>query len=139
MANENCLAEMVCPECGSEGPFEIAAKVWAIVADDGVESVSQAAWEDDAPCRCTACSHGADVEAFRNAGKCEQTHENTYRVEVVTIVHEGRTLEVEASSEEQARELAVELACNVEDCDYAEVTGRQVSAIEKLKAREEAA
>lgn len=136
MANGNCLGGMACPECGSEGPFEIVSNVWAVVCDDGVQSVSQAEWEDDAACRCTACSHGADVKAFRHAGTPASTEENTYRVKVVTIVHEGCTLDVEASSEEQARALALELACNADDPDYVEVTDRHVSGIAKINANQ---
>jgi hypothetical protein len=50
---------MKCPDCGSEGPFLIAATCWAVVGDDGVEQAEDYDWEASASIICKQC-HNKD-------------------------------------------------------------------------------
>jgi len=65
--NENCLADMMCPECGSLGSFWITVPVQVEVSDDGtsVDEIPQHyEWDADADCVCRECSHSASVADF---------------------------------------------------------------------------
>lgn len=69
MANKNCLEGMACPECGSEGPFQIVATALMEVHDDGVEGPASSfgqgyQWTSGSFCRCAACEHEATVGDF---------------------------------------------------------------------------
>jgi len=64
MTNENCLAGMVCPKCGSEGPFDIISTSIATVHDDGVEHHRQVEWENTSPIYCCACDESGTVGTF---------------------------------------------------------------------------
>ncbi len=65
MANENCLEGLWCPNCGSDGPFEIHVKAWVKVYDDGTGAYSDVAWLDSDNIVCCCCHHGAIVADFR--------------------------------------------------------------------------
>ena len=62
--NTNCLEGMKCPECGSFGPFAIAAMVIVEVHDDGSHEYGSNEWEDDSCCSCVDCSHVGTVGTF---------------------------------------------------------------------------
>jgi len=63
--NENCLAGMACPSCGSEGPFSIVSTCIAEWTDDGTEEASDLEFDDDSHCRCMACDFCEVVDKFR--------------------------------------------------------------------------
>lgn len=63
--NSNCLAGMRCPDCGSEGPFEIAVKALARMTDDGCETVEDIEWTDASPVECVGCKRVAPSVIFR--------------------------------------------------------------------------
>lgn len=69
--NTNCLEGMKCPECGSLGPFAIAANVLAEVTDSGVEEYYDVEWDDDCFCHCQLCGRDATVGDFKDAGETE--------------------------------------------------------------------
>ena len=53
--NENCLAGMKCPGCGSLEPFEIHAQSMCRVSDDGTDYHRSVEWNDDSICVCVGC------------------------------------------------------------------------------------
>jgi hypothetical protein len=62
--NDNCLAGMRCPKCGSYGPFEIEATVPFVVTDDGAEPKdANVPWDYRSPCSCS-CGHHDNVGGF---------------------------------------------------------------------------
>lgn len=69
MANENCLAGLRCPKCGSYGPLGIEVTAWAVnVTDDGIGDVEDAEWDRDSIIRCETCYEVATVADF-NEGR----------------------------------------------------------------------
>ena len=62
--NDNCLAGIQCPKCGSEETFFIVGTAVLEVTDDGVEDFNDADWEEDSYIRCRACDHQATVKDF---------------------------------------------------------------------------
>lgn len=64
MSNTNCLAGLQCPNCGSFGPYQIAAKCFAEVTDDGVQDTADFEWEGNSWCRCVVCSFQKKVKDF---------------------------------------------------------------------------
>jgi hypothetical protein len=64
MPNENCLAGMVCPACGSEEPFLIACTSSFYVHDNGAEEHEDVEWADDSGCYCVVCGHKGTVKSF---------------------------------------------------------------------------
>lgn len=62
--NTNCLEGMVCPQCESEGPFNIQVSAIATVYDDGIEDSVNYEWEDESPCTCLSCKHDGTVADF---------------------------------------------------------------------------
>lgn len=88
MANENCLAGLRCPKCGSYGPFGIAITTWAAnVTDEGFSDVGDAEWDRDSIIRCETCNEVATVADFdegrygnargRNGSKTKAIAENS--------------------------------------------------------------
>ena len=65
MANENCLAGMACPRCGSLEPFSIAGTALFEVHDDGTEDYGDVEWDDDSSCECRRCGFWENVRAFK--------------------------------------------------------------------------
>ncbi len=64
MPNDNCLAGMACPQCGSDGPFSITGTATFVVYDDGTDlEYFGLEWDDDAYCGCN-CGHDATVTDF---------------------------------------------------------------------------
>lgn len=69
--NSNCLAGMVCPECGSEGPFHVTATSTFLMHDDGTEGHGDVEYGDDAPCECPGCRQRGKVKDFCAEGSDE--------------------------------------------------------------------
>jgi len=67
MTNENCLANMSCPECKSEEPFLIHSQALAKVYDDGPDPFycSDTIWDGDSSCTCDACGWQGVVSELR--------------------------------------------------------------------------
>ena len=65
--NSNCLEGIACPQCESEGPFDITATTVATMYDDGCEQTTDIEWEDTSSCVCRSCKHAATVAAFRRS------------------------------------------------------------------------
>lgn len=67
--NENCLAGISCPMCGSLGPFRIATRQMALVYDTGTEEDQKGGnveWGDDSYCQCHECNLTGIVGEFRD-------------------------------------------------------------------------
>lgn len=64
MANENCLAGMACPHCGSEGPFLIEATSCFKMTDHGTEEHRDVQWTPQSTVTCCACDTGGTVGTF---------------------------------------------------------------------------
>lgn len=62
--NSNVLEGSACPQCGSEGPFEIVADCYAIVSDNGVGDTRDFAWDESSLTRCTECDFKGDFREF---------------------------------------------------------------------------
>lgn len=54
---------MRCPECSSEGPFEIEVLATATISDDGIEEVADVTWSDASDMACPCGWGGAVSEA----------------------------------------------------------------------------
>jgi len=69
--NENCLAGMACPECGSLGPFRIVVSCMMDVRDDGTDpsGCGDVEWNDDSYCRCGECNFDGEVHLFKTTTK----------------------------------------------------------------------
>ena len=71
--NTNVLIGFQCPNCGSLGPFQIAAKSWFKVYDSGTGSFTDVEWDDDSAVICCACYHEGTVKSFeRPSMKCQR-------------------------------------------------------------------
>jgi hypothetical protein len=69
--NTNCLEGVKCPNCLSDGPFRIAARIMVTVYDNGTEDEGgDYEWDGDTFCECCECRHAAKVKDFR--GEYEQ-------------------------------------------------------------------
>ena len=63
--NDNCLAGMKCPECGSLEPFEIHSQSMCTIYDSGTTRHRDIEWEDDAVCVCVGCKYLGTVARFK--------------------------------------------------------------------------
>ena len=67
--NENCLAGMRCPECGSLEPFRIGITTVMQFTDEGEDFLndkgSDQEWTDDSFCECCACDKSGKVKDFK--------------------------------------------------------------------------
>jgi hypothetical protein len=65
-SNKNCLAGIKCPQCGSEAPFYIDARVLAYVTDDGAEAAGNASidWDLDSHTECMECGAEGPLSTF---------------------------------------------------------------------------
>ena len=69
MANENALEGIRCPKCGQEDRFNVVAKIWVTVTDDGSVPSEELGrgdheWDDDAPTECLKCGYRDRWAAF---------------------------------------------------------------------------
>jgi hypothetical protein len=62
--NTNCLEGMQCPNCESEGPFNIEVGGWAKVTDMGTDELYDIDWDMESGCHCPQCFHEGTVESF---------------------------------------------------------------------------
>lgn len=62
--NENVLAGMCCPGCGSQGPFRIVAEAVFLVFDDGTDDYSDVQWDPGSRCSCEGCGFSGSVQDF---------------------------------------------------------------------------
>jgi len=67
MPNENVLAGIKCPNCKSEGPFNIVATAWfKDVTDDGVTDFEDVEWDHTNNIRCNHCGRTGTVGGFQS-------------------------------------------------------------------------
>jgi len=66
--NTNVLEGFECPNCGSLGPFRIAAKSVFEVYDSGADSFTDVEWEDNSAVVCCSCEHEGTVKSFARPG-----------------------------------------------------------------------
>ena len=64
-ANTNCLTGFRCPECGSHGPFRIAATSLFTIHDDGAWDFGEIEYDDGSYCVCDRCDHDGIVRDFQ--------------------------------------------------------------------------
>lgn len=62
--NENCLAGMRCPDCGSYSPFDIVCNAVFTVTDGGTDDCRDVDWESSSPCYCVVCDKAGVVGDF---------------------------------------------------------------------------
>ena len=67
--NENCLAGMKCPSCGSEGPFEIEVVTMVTMHDDGSDDYHHKGraldWGPHSACECGECGYSGQAHNFK--------------------------------------------------------------------------
>lgn len=63
-ANDNCLKNIACPECGSRGPFTIFAASSFLMTDNGVEDAGDIEFDKNAAIMCMACRKTDNVDGF---------------------------------------------------------------------------
>jgi len=65
MTNDNVLAGIKCPACGSEGPFTIVGTATFLhVTDDGCDDFEGMEWDEESSITCNECSYYGIVEQF---------------------------------------------------------------------------
>jgi hypothetical protein len=64
MPNTNCLEDMECPCCKSEGPYKIAVETIAEVHDSGIEDSGDNHWDGDSYCECMECLFHGTAKDF---------------------------------------------------------------------------
>lgn len=64
MPNTNCLANMQCPQCDSDGPFRIEARASFLTFDTGTTAYEGVEWQEDSGCECAACHHRGSIADF---------------------------------------------------------------------------
>lgn len=62
--NTNVLAGLQCPECKSDGPYQMTMKCFAEVADDGIDQTWEHEWGPTDFCRCIHCNFTGKVRNF---------------------------------------------------------------------------
>jgi hypothetical protein len=71
--NENCLAGMKCPTCGSFGRFavEIVIRGTVWMEDDGWDEPPRdgGEWDDASYCQCGECGFTGVVKDFKGSGR----------------------------------------------------------------------
>jgi hypothetical protein len=72
MANDNVLAGMACPECHSEGPFEIACKTIATFDDNGIKDHGDMEWDNASSCNCEACGNERKVGDYMRSQSTDE-------------------------------------------------------------------
>lgn len=66
MKNTNVLEGYRCPDCQSEGPFNIWGEALFLdVTDDGVTEFQDFQWNDDATFKCTTCGWQGTAFSFK--------------------------------------------------------------------------
>ena len=70
MANSENLEGVQCPDCKSEGPFNIAASAWFSVHDDGTAEHWDVEWDDNSMCQCS-CGKNGPLRDFKTGSSTE--------------------------------------------------------------------
>ena len=66
MTNSNVLKGIKCPQCESEGPFDIVGEaVFLGVTDDGCVNFHEMAWGGENVIVCKGCDHNGMVKHFK--------------------------------------------------------------------------
>lgn len=84
--NENCLRDMICPNCGQRDKLKITSTIVAEVYDSGTDrDESDCEWEDNSQCVCPECGkegtvndftfHGLDVALSDLGNRCTRCGE----------------------------------------------------------------
>ena len=90
MTNENVLKDIRCPECKSEGPFNITgATTFTNVSDDGCDSFEDMDWNDSSFIECISCGHTGTVREFTVTGKMK------LRVYLAALTRMEHTVDIE--------------------------------------------
>lgn len=68
--NNSCLEGYECPECGSEGPFDITTMLkvkfqWSDEGAEDIEPVDDPSLDDDDDCVCCECGYRRLVRHFK--------------------------------------------------------------------------
>lgn len=70
MPNTNVLKGIVCPQCGSEGPFDIEGTAMFLdVTDDGTTDYADVEWTYDSTIVCKNCKETGEVRGFTKVKK----------------------------------------------------------------------
>lgn len=62
--NDNCLAGYQCPECRSQGPFNMQTNCWTSWYDDGSEDSDELEVDPEGHATCLECGHTDETTAF---------------------------------------------------------------------------
>ena len=79
MANTNVLADMKCPSCLSEGPFDMeGSTIFEAVGDDGTSDYGDVVFRSGDLVVCCECKYRGSYAEFKGLGKwicnnCAQT------------------------------------------------------------------
>lgn len=71
MKNENCLKDVMCPECGSTEAFRIKANVWVEVRDEGADPMlpkQDIEWDGESFIDCGDCGNVGRISEFSHPG-----------------------------------------------------------------------
>ena len=66
--NVNVLLGWKCPECGQTEDFEVAARCWVRLSDDGTEDADSFEWSDTDAAICRGCDYTGQVGHFKEEG-----------------------------------------------------------------------
>ena len=66
--NDNCLAGIRCPSCGSEGSFWVDTECLAEWTDDGVGEIEYAEFKSDGYARCVECDWQGETIRLAETG-----------------------------------------------------------------------
>jgi hypothetical protein len=66
--NTNCLEDMICPECGSRGPFGIEMSAIIMLHDEGTDEHGDTEWDDNSACNCDDCQYKGQAGQFKAPG-----------------------------------------------------------------------
>lgn len=65
MANDNVLAGIRCPACGSASPFTIVGTATFLhVTDDGCDEFEGLEWDEESAITCNECGRNGIIEEF---------------------------------------------------------------------------
>ncbi len=80
------LAGMSCPECYSEGPFNIVARATFLnVTDDGAAEFENMDWEGESFCQCCECGKQGVVSDFSTFETGEPRTNTVSKDEILTM------------------------------------------------------
>lgn len=123
MANENCLHDIACPNCGSDVAFRIQASVLIRVVDSGVEDAPDSMgngweWDETSYISCVACDHNGKVADFRvkTDGDLVDAVSELVAIDIgarLSELHEDTKAGLAELAEQHGNNLAFDLAQNL--------------------------